>query len=78
MNDEQVILVAIGDQAGRASLAKDISALGYKVRASDDLSIVLKMTRKGQLSLVVLDIDLFDSERNGFDVLQDIGRIAPK
>ncbi|MCF6292120.1 MAG: response regulator [Robiginitomaculum sp.] len=78
MNDEQIILVAIGDQAGRASLAKDISALGYKVRASDDLSIVLKMTKKGQLSLVVLDIDLFDSERNGFDVLQEIGRIDPK
>ena len=78
MNKKLVILIAVGNQSGRADLAKDIAALGYKVRATDDLSIVLKMTSKEQFSLVVLDVDLFDSERNGFDVLQEIVRTVPK
>ncbi|VAW02544.1 hypothetical protein MNBD_ALPHA06-1636 [hydrothermal vent metagenome] len=71
------IIVANADKTGRANLARDLAALGYQVRATDDLSTVLDWVAQGAFSLLVLDVDLFDAKRNGFDVLQHITRNHP-
>lgn len=78
MSDKPAILLANGDHKARAVLARDVSALGYKVRATDDLSMVIKWVKNQNFALVILDVDLFDTKRNGFDVLQEIGKIKPQ
>ncbi len=74
---QPLILIASRDGDGRASLSRAISNLGYKVRGTDALSTLLSWVRKDTIALVVLDVDLYEPSRNGFDTLQDIGQIDP-
>ncbi len=74
-NSKPKILIANGDKKGRSSLARDLAALGYSVRATDDLSTVLGWATKEKSALVLLDVDLFDAHRNGFDVMQEIRKL---
>ncbi|MBL4595228.1 MAG: sigma-54-dependent Fis family transcriptional regulator [Robiginitomaculum sp.] len=71
------IIIANGEPIGRANLSRDIAALGYQVRATDDLSRVLEWVKNDVFQLVLLDVDLFDAQRNAFDVLQEICRKQP-
>ncbi len=71
------ILIANGDDTGRANLARDVAKLGFHTRATRDLSTVIKWMKRDDWALVLLDVDLFDPQQNGFDVLQEIRTLRP-
>ncbi|PHR60280.1 MAG: hypothetical protein COA47_07730 [Robiginitomaculum sp.] len=76
-NSKPKVLIANGDKKGRSSLARDLASLGYGVRATDDLSTILGWAANAKSAIVLLDVDLFDAHRNGFDVMQEIRKVNP-
>jgi len=76
-SQKPIILIANGESSSQASLARNITKLGYKVRVTNALATLLNWVKKDPVSLVILDVDLYEPARNGFDALQEIKRFAP-
>ena len=71
------ILLAHGERIARETLARDLAREGYKVRSTADLDTLWRWTRSGEGELVLIDVDIADPARNGFELLRQIRQKFP-
>lgn len=75
-NPTQKILIADDDASIRLVLSQAFSRLGYEVRATGNVSTLLKWVTDGDGDLVITDVVMPDE--NVFDVLPRIRKLRPK
>lgn len=72
------ILLAHNERMAREMLARDLSRKGYAVRASSGFDTLWRWIRDGEGDLVLIDVDIADPARNGFELLKQIRQAYPQ
>ncbi len=75
--DKPRILLAHGERIARETLARDLAREGYQVRSTADFDTLWRWTRSGEGELVLIDVDIHDPARNGFELLRQIRQQFP-
>lgn len=75
--DKPRIVLAHGERIARETLARDLAGAGYAVRATADFDTLWRWTRNGEGDLVLIDVDIHDPARNGFELLRQIRQQFP-
>ncbi len=71
------ILLAHNERVARETLARDLAGQGYEVRATASFDTLWKWVRAGEGDLILIDVDITDPARNGFELLQQIRKAYP-
>ncbi len=71
------ILLAHNERVARETLARDLTNQGYSVRASASFDTLWNWIRAGEGDLVLIDVDIADPARNGFELLKQIRQTYP-
>ncbi len=74
---QQRVLLAHNDRIARETLARDLTGKGYAVRATSSFDTLWRWIRKQEGDLILIDVDIPDPARNGFELLKQIRQTYP-
>jgi two-component system, NtrC family, nitrogen regulation response regulator GlnG len=77
MSARKKILLAHNERIARETLARDLSQKGYNVRATESFDTLWRWIRAGEGDIVLIDVDIADPARNGFELLKQIREAYP-
>ncbi|PHS29285.1 MAG: hypothetical protein COA85_01025 [Robiginitomaculum sp.] len=77
MSASKRILLAHNERIARQTLARDLTQKGYDVRATEGFDPLWRWVRAGEGDLVLIDVDITDPARNGFELLKQIREAYP-
>ncbi|MDQ7018830.1 MAG: response regulator [Robiginitomaculum sp.] len=77
MSARKKILLAHNERIARETLARDLSQKGYDVRATETFDTLWRWIRAGKGDIVLIDVDITDPARNGFELLKQIREAYP-
>ncbi len=72
MSKSTKVLLAHSERIARQTLARDLAQKGHQVRSTDKYDTLWRWVRDHDGDLVLLDVDISDPARNGFELLQQI------
>ena len=77
MSARKNILLAHNERIARQTLARDLTQKGYDVRATESFDTLWRWIRAGKGDIVLIDVDITDPARNGFELLKQIREAYP-
>lgn len=77
MSARKKILLAHNERIARETLARDLSQKGYDVRATESFDTLWRWIRAGEGDIILIDVDITDPARNGFELLKQIREAYP-
>ncbi len=77
MTDKPRIVLAHNERVARETLARDLTQKGYDVRATESFDTLWRWIRGNEADLVLIDVDIPDPARNGFELLKQIREVCP-
>jgi two-component system, NtrC family, nitrogen regulation response regulator GlnG len=77
MSAKPRILLAHNDRLARETLARDLTQNGYAVRATAHFDTLWRWVKANEGDLILIDVDIPDPARNGFELLKQIRQAYP-